>query len=101
MSDEIISAIITGTATFLSTGVLGVAAVVISDRITKIKEKNRKLIEDWEFLYKVEETLLNEIQTNTGVSSRTKKIEIRKTVAEKLDRTINYEGLSNVLKLKK
>jgi len=50
MSDEIISAIITGSATFLSTGVLGVAAVVISDRITKIKEKNKKLIEDWEFL---------------------------------------------------
>jgi hypothetical protein len=101
MSDEIISAIITGTATFLSTGVLGVAAIVISDRITKIREKNRKLIEDWEFLYKVEEALLKEIETNTGISSRTKKIESRKIVSEKLNRPLNYEGLSNILKLKK
>lgn len=101
MSDEIISAIITGTATFLSTGVLGVAAVVISDRITKIKEKNRKLIEDWEFLYRVEENLLQEIESSTSVSTRTKKIESRKIVAEKLNRMLNYEGLANVLKLKK
>lgn len=100
MSDEIISAIITSVATFFSTAVLGVAAVVISDRITKIKEKNRKLIEDWEFLYKVEETLLNEIQTKTGVSARTKKIESRRTISERLERPINYEGLSTIFKLK-
>ena len=100
MNNEIISSIITGSATIISTGVLGVAAVVISDRITKIKEKNRKLLEDWVFLYKIEETLLNEIQTQTGVSAKTKKIESRRIIAERLERPINY-SLSNVLKLKK
>jgi hypothetical protein len=100
MSDEIVSAIITATSTFLSTGVLGVAAIVISDRINKIKENNRKLADDWEFLYCVEDLLLKELEAKTSISSRTKKIECRKLISEKLNRKIHFDGLSSINKLK-
>jgi hypothetical protein len=100
MSDEIVSALITASSTFLSTGVLGVAAIVISDRINKIKENNRKLLDDWEFLYYVEDLLLKEIEEKTNISTRTKKIECRKLISEKLNRKIHFDGLSNINKLK-
>ncbi len=100
MSNEIISAVITGSATFLSTGVLGVAAVLISDRITKIKETNRKLIEDWEFHYNIEEALIKEIQTLNGVPMQTTKNKVRDKIAEELGHKINYFP-SNIQKFKK
>ena len=100
MSDEIVSALITASSTFLSTGVLGIAAIVISDRINKIKENNRKLLDDWEFFYCVEELLLKEIEEKSNISRRTKKIECRKLISEKLNRKIHFEGLSTIQKIK-
>ena len=100
MIDEIVSALITASSTFFSTGVLAVAAIVISDRINKIKENNRKFLDDWEFLYCVEDLLLKEIEEKTNISTRTKKIEYRKIISEKLNRKIHFDGLSTIQKLK-
>lgn len=101
MSEEIISAIITAAATVLSTGVLGITVLLVSTQFSRLKETNQKLIEDWEFLYKVEEMLLTEIQSSTSTTTHSKKIITRKNVAEKLGRKINYDGLSHIKKLKK
>ena len=100
MSDEIISALIIATSTFLSTGILGLAGILITNKMSKIKENNQKLADDWEFLYKVEEILLLELEERTGIPSRTKKIECRKLITEKLNRGLQIEGLSKLNKLK-
>jgi hypothetical protein len=98
MSNEIISSLIEGIATFLATGVLGIVAVLIANKASKMKETNRKLIEDWEFLYMVEEILLKESKSTSPI--KTTKIKIRKQVADELGRPINYNGISHIRKIK-
>ncbi len=90
MNSEVISAVITSLATVLSTGVLGVAAIFISNRIAKMKEINQKLIEDWEFHYKIEETLLKQIQTLSGEPYQKIKNKTREKISIELGYKPNY-----------
>jgi len=101
MSDKIVSAIITASATLFSAIILGLIAKLITKRISKIKEVNRKLIDDWEYLYKIEEVLLNEIHEANGIPVHSKKIEARKIVSKKLGRSLNMRGLAYIQKLQK
>jgi hypothetical protein len=101
MSQDITSALITGGATILSSGAIAAIAMRYSERVSKLKRVNQKLIDDCEFYCLLEKELLQEIEVATGASAYTKKKEQRKSIENQLKRQLNYQGQYNIKRLRK
>ena len=96
MESEIISSIIIASATVFSAILVVIVANHITKNANKIKAKNEKLVEDWEFWYELEFEYIKQISELKNVAAQTLKIENREAIQFKLGRKLNINGKSKL-----